>query len=85
MPIVAAAVAYYILPVLSGARGLWAVAIPPICAGVGAGSAWPVWVALNSDASQTQADIAALVTLVLGCCTVWFATFLVSSRRAQDI
>jgi hypothetical protein len=81
MPIVAAAVAFYMSAILSGARGLLAVAIPPICAGVGAGSAWPVWIALNSTANQSQADGAAVITLLLGCSTVWFATTLVDSKR----
>ncbi len=81
MPIFSGVIAYLGLKVLSGARGLLSIAIPPISAGVGVGCAWPTWVAMNSDITQGQADIAAVVTLLLGSCTVWFLCYLVNSMR----
>jgi hypothetical protein len=82
MPIFSGVIAYLGLKLFSGARGILSITIPPISAGVGVGSAWPTWVALNSDITQGQADLAALATLLLGCCTVWFLCYLVNSMRS---
>jgi hypothetical protein len=82
MPIASGVIAYLGLKALSGVRGILSIAIPPVSAGIGGGSAWPTWVALNSDVTRGQADIAAVITLILGCCTVWFLGYLVNSMRS---
>jgi hypothetical protein len=82
MPIVAAALVYRLRPYLTGWRVLGVAALVPMADGLTNGaSAWPTWVALNTQLPSAVTWTAGAVTCGLAAFLVWIVTLAVSRRE----
>lgn len=83
MPMTAGALIYRLSPHLPGWRLAMVIAFIPMADGIANGAtAWPVWTALNLNASLLVTHLAWLVTLGLALTSVWILSFVVA--RADD-
>lgn len=83
MPMTAGALIYRMRPHLPGWRLALVIAFIPMSDGIANGAAaWPVWTALNLDASLWVTHLAWLVTLGLALTFVWVLSFVVA--RPED-
>ncbi len=79
MPMAAGALIYRMRPYLPGWRLALVIAFIPMADGIANGAAaWPVWTALNADASLWVTHFAWLVTLGLALTFVWVLSFVVA-------
>ncbi|MCX2930018.1 hypothetical protein ORI20_07025 [Mycobacterium sp. CVI_P3] len=79
MPMTAGALIYRMRPHLPGWRLALVIAFIPMSDGIANGAAaWPVWTALNLDASLWVTHFAWLVTLGLALTYVWVLSFVVA-------
>lgn len=79
MPMVAGALIYRLSPHLPGWRLALVIAFIPMADGVANGAtAWPMWTALNLNASLVVTHLAWLITLGLALTAVWILSFVVT-------
>lgn len=79
MPMTAGALIYRLSPHLPGWRLAMVIAFIPMADGIANGAtAWPVWTALNLNASLLVTHLAWLVTLGLALTSVWILSFVVA-------
>lgn len=79
MPMTAGALIYCLSPHLPGWRLAMVIAFIPMADGIANGAtAWPVWTALNLNASLLVTHLAWLVTLGLALTSVWILSFVVA-------
>lgn len=83
MPMTAGALIYRLTPYLPGWRMALVIAFIPMSDGIAnAATAWPMWTALNLNASLVVTHLAWLVTLGLALTAVWILSFAVT--RPED-
>ncbi len=86
MPMTAGALIYRMRQHLPGWRLALVVAFIPMSDGIANGAAaWPVWTALNLDASLWVTHFAWLVTLGLALTYVWVLSFVVARPRRGGV
>ncbi|WP_167109321.1 hypothetical protein [Mycobacterium sp. DL592] len=84
MPMTAGALIYRMSPHLPGWRLALVIAFIPMSDGIANGAAaWPVWTALNLNASLWVTHLAWLVTLGLALTAVWILSFVVAKPDDQ--
>lgn len=84
MPMTAGALIYRMSPHLPGWRLALVIAFIPMSDGIANGAAaWPVWTALNLNASLWVTHFAWLVTLGLALTAVWILSFVVAKPEDQ--
>ena len=86
MPLVIGALVYRLKPYLPGWKIIMIAPLIPMSDGIAnAATAWPVWTALNADASLWVTHVAWLVTLGLALYAVWILSFVVARPEEEVV
>lgn len=84
MPMIIGALIYRLEPHLPGWKILAIIPLIPMSDGLAnAATAWPVWTALNRDASLVVTHLAWLCTLALALYVVWILSFVVARPESE--
>lgn len=84
MPMIIGALIYRLKPYLPGWRIMAIIPLIPMSDGLAnAATAWPVWTALNADASLVVTHLAWLVTFGLALYVVWILSFVVARPESE--